>query len=68
MTGRRRIAWFGSAALAVVAGIVCASVASAIALEAIGIFVTLVGFLALLMLVYFEVGRSEDRDRARRPR
>jgi len=62
-----RLARFGSAALTIVAGIVCATVASGIALEAIGIFVILIGFLALLMFVYLEVGLSEDRERDRGP-
>ena len=65
MTGRQRIAWFGFASLLIVAGVACAALGGGIAAEAVGIFLMLVGFLGLVMLVFLEVGLSEDHDRAR---
>ena len=48
----------------IVAGIACASLGNAIGVEAVGIFLMLVGFLGLVMLAFLEVGLSEDHDRA----
>ena len=65
MTGRQRIAWFGFASLLILAGIGCAVLGGGIAAEAVGIFLMLVGFLGLVMLVFLEVGLSEDHARER---
>ena len=65
MTGRQRIAWFGFALLLIVAGLGCAVAGGGIGAEAVGIFLMLVGFLGLVMLVFLEVGLSEEHDRER---
>jgi hypothetical protein len=65
MTRRSRIVGFGSAALLVVAGAVCA-VAVAGGLGAILALVLIsLGFVDAVSLVFLEVGLSEDRERAR---
>jgi hypothetical protein len=68
VTRQGRIAWFGGSAALVVAGIVCAiaipgTTGQVIAMAAIG-----VGLVIALSLVFFEVGLSEDRERARTER
>jgi hypothetical protein len=61
---RRRILAFGSAAALVVAGAICALfVAGATGTVLASALVTL-GLGAVVLLVFLEVGLSEDRDRA----
>jgi hypothetical protein len=65
MTRRSRIVGFGSAALLVLAGAVCA-VAVGGGLGAILALVLIsLGFVDAVSLVFLEVGLSEDRERAR---
>jgi hypothetical protein len=64
MRKRARIAWFGGAAALVIAGVLCAvlipsTTGQVLAMGAIGI-----GLVLALSLVFFEVGLSEDRERA----
>jgi hypothetical protein len=68
VTRRARIAWFGSAAALIIAGIVCAVViggttGQVVAMAAIGL-----GLVLALSLVFFEVGLSEEHARAREDR
>jgi hypothetical protein len=63
MTRRQRIERFGGMAAVIVIGLAAAVLASGIVLETLGIFLMLVGSLGVLMLLYLEVGLSEDRDR-----
>ena len=65
VTARQRIAWFGFTALLIAAGIGVGALGQSITAEAIGIFLVLVGFLGVVMLVFLEVGLSEDHDRER---
>jgi hypothetical protein len=65
MSARQRILAFGSTALMAVVGIVCELLARDLTAETVGIVLMLLGFLGLLMLVFLEVGLSEDRARAR---
>ena len=67
MTRRQRIGRFGGMVAVIAVGLAAAVLASGIVLETLGIFLMLVGFLGLLMLVYLEVGLSEDRDRGGPP-
>ncbi|MGN6869256.1 MAG: hypothetical protein ACTHMY_12720 [Solirubrobacteraceae bacterium] len=65
MSRRSRIVGFGSAALLILAGAVCAAVfggslGAILALVLIGL-----GFVEAVSLVFAEVGFSEDRERAR---
>ncbi len=63
MTRRQRILRFGAMVLVIALGLAALALASGIVLETLGVFLLLVGFLGLLMLLYLEVGLSEDRDR-----
>jgi len=65
VTARQRIAWFGFATLLIAAGAAAGALGQDIIVEAIGIFLVLVGFLGVVMLVFLEVGLSEDHDRER---
>jgi hypothetical protein len=65
MSKRARIAWFGGSAALVLAGVACAvaiptTTGQVLAMGAIGI-----GLVLALSLVFFEVGLSDDRERAR---
>jgi fatty acid desaturase len=62
---RSRILAFGSAALLVVAGALCAVLIGGFTGQLLMIGLMLAGFGGALLLVFFEVGLSEDRDRER---
>jgi hypothetical protein len=64
MTRRSRIVGFGSAALLVVVGGVCAVVLSGLASD-LALGVMGLGIVLAVSLVFLEVGFSEDRERAR---
>ncbi len=65
MTTRSRITAFGSAALLVVAGVVCALVVGGDAGPIIAFILVGLGLVLATSLLFFEVGLSEDRDRER---
>lgn len=65
MTRRQRIKRFGAMLAVIAVGLAAVGLAPGIAVETAGVFLLLVGFLGLLMLLYLEVGLSEDRDRDR---
>lgn len=65
MTRRRRLAAFGSAALVAVAGVVCGVVVSGEAGQLLAIALLSIGLGGIVLLVFLEVGLSEDRERAR---
>jgi hypothetical protein len=56
---------FGSAALLVVAGIICALVIGGVTGEITALALVTLGLGAAVLLVFLEVGLSEDRDRAK---
>jgi hypothetical protein len=62
---RARILAFGSAALLVVAGATCATLVGGLTGEVLAIALVSVGLGGALLLVFLEVGLSEDRERAR---
>lgn len=64
MSRRSRIVGFGSAALLVVVGGVCAVVLSGLASD-LALGVLGLGAVLAVSLVFLEVGLSEDRERAR---
>lgn len=64
MAPRTRLLAFGSAAAVVAAGAICAVVVGGFTGDVIGIGLVTVGLGAALLLVFFEVGLSEDRERA----
>lgn len=65
MSRRKRVLTFGSAVLAIALGATAGAVASGIVGEAIAIALASLGGIAIVALVFFEVGLSEDRERAR---
>jgi hypothetical protein len=67
---RPRVLAFGSAAALVVAGALCAVLISGLTGEVLAIVLITLGLGALLLLMFLEVGLSEERElrRRRRPR
>jgi len=65
MTKRGRIVGYGTAALLVVAGGVSAAVAGGGLGQALALVLIGLGLVLAVSLVFFEVGLSEDRERAR---
>ena len=65
VTSRARIASFGGAFLAIIAGAVVGALAGGVAGEAVAISLGSLGVIAIVSLVFLEVGLSEDRERAR---
>jgi O-antigen/teichoic acid export membrane protein len=54
---------FGAAALVIVAGAICALAIGGVAGDAVGIGLVAIGLVAVVSLVFYEIGLSEDRDR-----
>lgn len=65
MTRRSRILAFGAAAALVVAGVACAASIDGILGRALAIALLSAGLGGGLLLAFYEVGLSEDRERAR---
>jgi hypothetical protein len=65
MSRRARILSFGSAAVLVAIGAVCAAVLSSTAGQVAGMVLIGLGLVLATGLVFLEVGLSEDRERAR---
>lgn len=65
MTRRSRIVGFGSAALLVVAGIVCAFIFGGTLGQNLAFVLVALGLVEATSLVFYEVGLTEDRERAR---
>ena len=65
MTRRARIALYGSTALLVVAGVVCAAAFGGGTVQFVGFLLIGAGLIIAMGLVFLEVGLSEDRERAR---
>ena len=65
MTRRARIALYGSTALLVIAGAVCAAAFGGGTVQFVGFLLIGAGLIIAMGLVFLEVGLSEDRERAR---
>lgn len=65
VTPRNRLLAFGGSILAIVLGGVAALVLGGIAGEAVAIALVSLGSVAVVSLLFLEVGLSEDRERAR---
>ena len=65
MTARSRLLAFGTAGLLVIAGILCAVLSSGLGAQIAAILLLSFGFGGAVLLVFLEVGLSEDRARAR---
>jgi hypothetical protein len=65
---RSRIVAFGSAGALVVAGAICIVLIDGLAGQVLAIALVSLGLGGALLLAFFEVGLSEDQDRAREKR
>jgi hypothetical protein len=65
MSPRARVLSFGSAILAIVLGGIIGRVIGGVTGDAVAIGLVALGGIAVVSLVFLEVGLSEDRDRAR---
>jgi hypothetical protein len=65
MTRRQRIYAYGSAGAVVVLGAICAIVVPGLAGEVAGWTLLTLGLGAILLLVFYEIGLSEDRELAK---
>jgi hypothetical protein len=65
VTRRARIALYGSTALLIVAGAVCAAAFGGGTVQFVGFLLIGAGLIIAMGLVFLEVGLSEDRERAR---
>jgi hypothetical protein len=65
MSRPSRVVSFGSAALAIIAGIVSAAVVGGGTGQILALVLIGIGLVVATSLVFLEVGLSEDRDRAR---
>jgi hypothetical protein len=65
MDPRRRLLAFGTCAALVIAGAACAAAVAGVAGEVLTIVLVSAGLGGAVLLVFLEVGLSEDRDRAR---
>lgn len=68
MSRRSRIVGFGSAGVLVVAGIACAFAFSGTLAQNLAFVLVALGLVLATSLVFYEVGLTEDRDRAREER
>jgi len=65
MAPRARVLAFGSAATLVVAGSICAALVGGLTGQVLAIALITLGLGAVLLLIFLEVGLSEERDLAR---
>ena len=65
MAPRTRLLSFGAGALAIVAGLIAGPLLGGITGEAVAIALFALGGIAIVSLVFLEVGLSEDRERER---
>jgi hypothetical protein len=68
MSRRSRIVGFGSAGVLVVAGIACAFAFGGTLAQNLAFVLVALGLVLATSLVFYEVGLTEDRDRAREER
>ena len=66
MAPRVRVIAFGSAAALVVAGAACAALISGVTGQVLAIALITFGLGAVVLLLFLEVGLSEDRERSER--
>lgn len=60
-----RIRWYGSAGILVLAGTVVIALSGTVTAEAVAISLISLGLIIVVSLIFYEVGLSEDRERAR---
>jgi membrane protein implicated in regulation of membrane protease activity len=65
VTKRGRILWFGGAGVVALAGVVAALVDHSAVGQILAVVLISLGLVLGTALVFYEVGRSEDRERAR---
>jgi hypothetical protein len=65
MTRRARLLSFGTAVATIVLGAILGPVLGGVTGEAVAISLASLGGIAIVSLVFYEIGLGEDRDRAR---
>ena len=65
MSRKRRIELYGTALVVALAGVLCGTIVSGEAGQLLAIALLSIGLGGIVLLVFFEIGLSEDRDRAR---
>jgi membrane protein implicated in regulation of membrane protease activity len=65
MAKAARIRWYGLAAVLVVAGTLVIILSDTVTAEAVSVALISLGLIVLMSLMFFEVGLSEDKARAR---
>lgn len=65
MAPRQRLLWFGSAGVLVVVGVLCAVFVTGVTGDALAFVFLALGLALAVLLVFYEVGLSEDRELAR---
>ena|ERR1700685_1657424 len=65
MSTKRRIAAFGTAGVVAFVGVLCGMLISGETGQLLAIALLSIGLGAIVLLVFFEIGLSEDHDRAR---
>jgi hypothetical protein len=65
MSRRWRLVWYGSAAAMAVAGVLCGVLISGVTGETLALVLLSLGLGEAMLLVFYEVGSSEDRELAR---
>jgi hypothetical protein len=68
MTARHRVIAYGSAAAFALIGLIVAAVTNGLVGEIVGWTMFTLGFGAIVLLVFYEIGLSEDREREREGR
>jgi hypothetical protein len=62
MAPRSRVLTFGSAAALVIAGVVCGVLVNGLTGQVLAIALITLGLGAVVLLIFYEVGLSEDRE------
>ena len=63
MTRRNRFLAYGSSATVAIAGIVCAAISASKTADIVGYTIMTLAFGAIVLLVFYEIGLSEDHAR-----
>lgn len=68
MTARSRVLTYGTAGALAIAGVACVAAFDGLVAEVAAIALITLGLGAVVLLLFFEVGLSEDRERAEEER
>lgn len=65
MSGRERIRWYGGAAGMMLVGVICGFAVAGLVGDIIRLTLLTLGMGAVILLVFYEIGLSEDKARAK---